>query len=122
MKTLTLVALLAGATSAGAMETRSIYNFYPKSVTCHSDASGTYGSATGLAGEGAGDLDVRIVDGAGFESQKAYRKTLCEILRVAAKNRTSVDLTVADLRVPEPEGESEIQAVVSITAGHGPSM
>ncbi len=96
-----------------------IYNFFPKFVHGVNDKlAGTYGKATGIGGEGGGEVDVRIVAIRGIKGRKEYRQTLCATLEAAKNNKTSVDLIVKEVTIREPEGNSHIQVVNSILLGN----
>ena len=101
---------------------RVINNFFPKEVNCVNDKlAGTYGQATGVAGEGGGEVDVRIVATKSIKGKKEYRQTLCAALESAKNNKTSVDLSIKEVTVREPEGDSHIQVVKTISLGNNAS-
>ena len=83
--------------------------------------AGTYGQATGIVGEGGGEVDVRIVAIKGIKGRKEYRQTLCATLEAVKSNKTSVDLIVKEVTIREPEGNSHIQLVKLISLGNNVS-
>ena len=124
------LSLFVGTTSLGS-DTRWIHNFAAEDVTCTDDVTGVYGKAVGVAGEGAGEVDVRIVDlqnipelsevAATQRSMPEYRKVICQTLQLAKSQHTLVDLQVRRVTVPEPEGDSVIDVVEFVTLGNRPS-
>jgi hypothetical protein len=111
---LTLLGMLATANVLAAdTPLRSIYNFFPKQVTC----SGSHGIAKGVAGEGGGEIEVHILESAIANSQKAYRTVLCQTLEDAQHSKTAVDLQVRDLTSSDPKRPT-LEGVVSIILGH----
>lgn len=114
MKKVLIALIVSSSMSSAFAESAKIYGFYPQTVECYEGR----GKASGIAGEGAGEVDVEILFVRGIGGSDAYRNTLCAALKAARKNKTAVDLDVQNTSVRKIEGIKRIQVIRSITLGN----